>query len=157
MFRSEKNPRISNLEKKQQYLVCVDNDLALLLVAAGDDEHVVEAGGVVDQALVLVGGQHVAGSRLQEVNTALVNSQPEILGPVGGEGLLKIGSAYRGNISINSKTHIYVEQSCLVQGPALDQVKERLFRLLHIHACNKIEKRYKIEHVSLHRYLVSDW
>ena len=92
------------------------------------------------------------------MNTALVNSKPEILGPVGGEGLLEIGSAYQGNISINSKTHIYVEQSCLVQGPALDQVKERLFRFLHIHACNK-KNRYKIEDVSvqssLHRYLAA--
>ena len=72
------------------YLVCVDNDLALFLVGAGDDEHVVEARGVVDQALVLIGGQHVAGARLQEVNSALVHSQPEILWPVGGEGLLEL-------------------------------------------------------------------
>ena len=50
----------------------------------------VEAGGVVDQALVLVGGQHVAGARLQKMNSALVHSKPEILGPVGGEGLLKL-------------------------------------------------------------------
>ena len=66
------------------------DDLALLLVSAGDDEHVVEARGVVDQALVLIGGQHVAGARLQEVNSALVHSQPEILWPVGGEGLLEL-------------------------------------------------------------------
>ena len=72
------------------YLVGVDDDLALLLVGAGDDEHVVEAGGEVHQALVLVGGQHVAGARLQKVNSALVHSKPEILGPVGGEGLLKL-------------------------------------------------------------------
>lgn len=52
------------LDFKFHYLVCVDNDLALFLVGAGDDEHVVEAGGEVDQALVLVGGQHVAGARL---------------------------------------------------------------------------------------------
>ena len=71
-------------------LVGVDDDLALLLVRAGDDEHVVEAGGEVHQALVLVGGQHVAGARLQKMNSALVHSQPEILGPVGGEGLLKL-------------------------------------------------------------------
>ena len=71
-------------------LVGVDDDLALLLVRAGDDEHVVEAGGVVNEALVLVCGQHVAGARLQEVDTALIHGEPEILGPVGGEGLLKL-------------------------------------------------------------------
>ena len=76
--------------EKKHYLVCVDNDLALFLVGAGDDEHVVEAGGVVDQTLVLVGGQHIAGARLQEVNSTLVHSQPEILRPVGGEGLLEL-------------------------------------------------------------------
>ncbi len=104
MFRVKVRIKSKNKIFREQIinLVCVDNDLALLLVAAGDDEHVVEAGGVVDQALVLVGVQHVAGARLQEGNTPLVNSQPEILGPVGGEGLLKIDSAYRGNISINS-------------------------------------------------------
>ena len=78
------------LDFKFHYLICVDNDLALFLVGAGDDEHVVEAGGVVDQTLVLVGGQHIAGARLQEVNSALVHSQPEILWPVGGEGLLEL-------------------------------------------------------------------
>ena len=56
----------------------------------------VEAGGVVDQALVLVGGQHVAGARLQKVNSALVHSKPEILGPVGGEGLLKLVQLIEG-------------------------------------------------------------
>ena len=69
-------------------LVGVDDDLALLLVRAGDDEHVVEAGGEVHQALVLVGGQHVAAARLQQVHAALVHRQPQVLGPVRGEGLL---------------------------------------------------------------------
>ena len=69
-------------------LVGVDDDLALLLVRAGDDEHVVEAGGEVHQALVLVGGQHVAAARLQQVHAALVHCQPQVLGPVRGEGLL---------------------------------------------------------------------
>ena len=71
-------------------LVGVDDDLALLLVRAGDDEHVVEAGGEVHQALVLVGGQHIAGARLQKVNSALVHRQPQVLRPVRGEGLLKM-------------------------------------------------------------------
>ena len=78
------------------YLVCVDYNLTLLLVGAGDDEHVVEARGEVDQALVLVSGQHVTGAGLQEVHAPLVHSQPQILGPIGGEGLLSngMGSAY---------------------------------------------------------------
>ena len=71
-------------------LVGVDDDLALLLVRAGDDEHVVEAGGEVHQALVLVGGQHVAAARLQQVHAALVHRQPQVLRPVRGEGLLKM-------------------------------------------------------------------
>ena len=73
------------------YLVGVDDDLALLLVRAGDDEHVVEAGGVVNEALVLVGGQNIASPRLQQMNSSLVHSQPEVLGPVGGKGLLQSG------------------------------------------------------------------
>ena len=64
------------------YLVCVDDNLTLLLVSAGDDEHVVEAGRVVYQSLVLVRGQDVPGPRLQQVNTSLVHRQPQVLGPV---------------------------------------------------------------------------
>ena len=71
------------------YLVGVDDDLALLLVSPRDDEHVVDAGGVVYQPLVLVGGQHVPAPRLQQVNTSLVHRQPQVLRPVGGEGLLR--------------------------------------------------------------------
>ena len=72
------------------YLVGVDDDLALLLVSAGDDEHVVEAGRVVYQSLVLVRGEDVPGPRLQQVDTSLVNGQPEVLRPVGGESLLQL-------------------------------------------------------------------
>ena len=73
------------------YLVGVDDDLALLLVRARDDEHVVEAGRVVNDALVLVGGQNIASPRLQQMNSSLVHSQPEVLGPVGGKRLLQRG------------------------------------------------------------------
>ena len=71
-------------------LVGVDDDLALLLVSAGDDEHVVEAGRVVYQSLVLVRGEDVPGPRLQQVDTPLVNGQPKVLRPVGGESLLQL-------------------------------------------------------------------
>ena len=50
----------------------------------------VEAGGVVNEALILVGGQDIASPCLQQMNSSLVNSQPQVLGPVGGEGLLKL-------------------------------------------------------------------
>ena len=71
------------------YLVRVYDDLALLLVAAGDEQHVVERGGVVEHGLVLEGGEHVAGAVLQEVDAALVHCQPQGLGPVRGERLLE--------------------------------------------------------------------
>jgi len=71
-------------------LIGVHDNLALLLVSAGDDQHVVEAGGVVYQALVLVRGQHVPGPRLQQVDSSLVHRQPEVLGPVGREGLIDV-------------------------------------------------------------------
>ena len=70
-------------------LVGVDDDLALLLVSPGDDEHVVEAGGVVDQPLVLVRGQHVPRPCLQQMDPSLVHCEPQVLRPVGGEGLLQ--------------------------------------------------------------------
>ena len=72
----------NKLPASPPYLVGIDNDLALLLVCARDDEHVVDAGGEVYQALVLVGGQHVPTPRLQQVNTSLVHGQPQVLGPV---------------------------------------------------------------------------
>ena len=70
------------------YLVCVDNNFALFLVSSCDDKHVIEAWGVVDDTLVLVCGQHVPGPGLQQVHTSLINSQPQVLGPVRREGLL---------------------------------------------------------------------
>ena len=71
------------------HLVGVDDDLALLLVTARDQEHVVEGGRVVQHGLVLEGGEDVAGAVLKEVDAALIHRQPEGLGPVGREGLLR--------------------------------------------------------------------
>ena len=41
------------------HLVGAEDDLALLLVRACDEEHVADAGGVVHDALILIGGQHI--------------------------------------------------------------------------------------------------
>ena len=71
------------------YLVSVNNNFALFLVSASDDEHVIETGGVVYQALILIRGQNIPGPGLQQVDTSLVHSQPQVLGPVGSKGLLK--------------------------------------------------------------------
>jgi hypothetical protein len=71
------------------YLVRVYDDLALLLLAARDEEHVVERGRVVQDVLVLERGQHVARTELEEVHSALVNRKPQGLGPVGRKRLLK--------------------------------------------------------------------
>lgn len=73
--------------KRQQpnfrtHLVGVDNDLALFLITAGDEEHVVERGRVVEDRVVLERGQNVAAAELEEVHTALVDGEPEGLRPV---------------------------------------------------------------------------
>ena len=70
-------------------LARVDDYLALLLVRASDEKHVVDRGGVVQDRLELVRGQHVPGLGLQEVDSALVDGQPQVLWPVRGERLLK--------------------------------------------------------------------
>ena len=69
-------------------MIGVDNDLALLLVAPRDEEHVVERGRVVQDGLVVERGQHVPRAELQKVDPALIHRQPQRLGPVGGKGLL---------------------------------------------------------------------
>ena len=71
------------------HLIRVDYDLALFLVAARDEQHVVQRRRVVQDALVLEGGEHVACSELDEVDAALVDRQPQRLGPIRSKGLLK--------------------------------------------------------------------
>ena len=71
------------------YLVSVDNDLALLLVASRDEQHVVERWRVVQDRVVVEGRQHVPGAELEQVDTALIHGEPQRLGPVRGKGLLE--------------------------------------------------------------------
>ena len=70
-------------------MIRIDNDLALLLVAAGDEQHVVERRSVVEDGVVIEGGEDVAGPELQQVNSALIHGKPQGLGPIGGKGLLQ--------------------------------------------------------------------
>ena len=71
---------------------------------------------VVDERLVLVGGQYIPGPRLQQVDSLLVHRHPEGLGPVGGECLADI------------------KEGGLVERPALNEVEEGLLGLLHVEA-----------------------
>ena len=73
------------------HLIRVDYDLALFLVAARDEQHVVQRRRVVQDALVLEGREHVARPELDEVDAALVDRQPQRLGPIRSERLLKAG------------------------------------------------------------------
>jgi hypothetical protein len=73
----------------KKYLICVDNDLALLLVAAGDEEEVIERGRVVEDAIVLERVQHVPAAELQQVNAALIDGQPKCFRPIGCKRLLE--------------------------------------------------------------------
>ena len=66
--------QVTNFQNvNSKYLICVDDDLALLFVAAGDEEEVVERGRVVEDAVVLERVQHVPAAEFQQVNPALVN------------------------------------------------------------------------------------
>ena len=58
------------------HLVGVDDDLALFLITPGDEEHVVERGGVVDDRVVLERGQDVPAAELEEMHAALVDGEP---------------------------------------------------------------------------------
>ncbi len=66
------------------------------------------------------GGVWSPGLGLQQVNTPLINPQPEVARPVAGKGLS------------------HIEQSGAVQRPTLDQVQKGLLCLLHLHSCKKM-------------------
>ncbi len=53
-----------------QYLVCGEDDFALLLIGASDEEHVADARGVVHDDLVLVSGQHIPEHGEDTVNSS---------------------------------------------------------------------------------------
>ena len=55
------------------YLIRVDNDLALFLVTASDEQEVVEGWGVVQDAIVLEGVENISASELQQVDPTLIN------------------------------------------------------------------------------------
>jgi hypothetical protein len=59
------------------------------------------------------------------VNTTLIDTQPEVAGPVAGEGLG------------------HIKQGGSVQRPALDQVEKCLLCLVNFHSCN-ITKQNKM-------------
>ena len=71
------------------HLIRVHDDLALLLVAASDEQHMIQRRRVVQDTLVLKGREHVACSELDEVDAALINRQPQRLGPIRSERLLE--------------------------------------------------------------------
>ena len=71
------------------HLIRVHDDLALFLVAPGDEQHVVQRWCVIQDALVLERREHVACSELDEVDAALVDRQPQGFWPIRSERLLK--------------------------------------------------------------------
>lgn len=64
------------------YLSRVEDDLALLAGGASNDHEGGDGGGVVEDVVVLVGAENVAGTVFKEMNTTFVNGQPKHLGPV---------------------------------------------------------------------------
>ena len=50
---------------KNAYLVSVNDDFALLLVRAGDEEHVVKRGSVVENGVIFEGIQNITGAKFE--------------------------------------------------------------------------------------------
>ena len=55
------------------YLICVDNNLALFLVTACDEQQVVERRGVVQDAVILEGVENISATELKQVDPTLIN------------------------------------------------------------------------------------
>ena len=70
------------MDRHPTNLIGVNDDLALLLVTAGDEQQVVERRRVVQDPVVLKRVQDVPAPEFEEVNPALIDRQPESLRPV---------------------------------------------------------------------------
>ena len=55
------------------YLICVDNNLALFLVTACDEQQVVQRRGVVQDAVILEGVENISATELKQVDPTLIN------------------------------------------------------------------------------------
>ena len=86
-------------------LVGIDYYFALFLVSACDEQHVVERRRVIENWVIFEGIEYVAGSKFEQMDTSLIDSHPQSLGPIRGEWLLKIVKIIVNTFNKNNWVH----------------------------------------------------
>ena len=86
-------------------LVGIDYYFALFLVSACDEQHVVERRRVIENWVIFEGIEYVAGWKFEQMDTSLIDSHPQSLGPIRGEWLLKIVKIIVNTFNKNNWVH----------------------------------------------------